>query len=257
MTLFQPKISIITAVKNNKDGLLRTLASIEAQSYPFLEYIVIDGGSTDGTLEVIKKNEVLIADWVSEPDKGISDAFNKGIHLSKGEYINFQGAGDSFYQPNSIEQLFGCATPDTDLICGQVARTTLAGEALWIAPRKIPKIFDKKALLFKLTLPHQGLFTHRRFFEKWGEFSLDVKYAMDYEILLRAYHNFPSTEIYPIIVANWQAGGIGTHQIKSVLKEYHHLKTRHKIASKIVLNSIHEYNLFKLFVKSKLLRREV
>ena len=251
-----PKISVITAVKNNKVGLLHTLNSIRVQSYQPIEYIVIDGGSTDGTLDIIKAHEDIITCWVSKPDKGISDAFNKGIRLSTGDYINFQGAGDSFYQPDCVQQLFNQCDHDIDLLCGQVTRTSLTGEPLWIAPKKTPLVFDKRALLWKLTLPHQALFTHRRFFEKWGMFDLNVRFAMDYEILLRAYHEFPVTAVYPVIVANWQAGGIGTHQLKAVLKEYHQLKLKHRVASKTCLSLIHEFNLFKLFLKTKILSRE-
>lgn len=254
--MLAPKISVITAVKNNKAGLLSTIESIRAQSYKPIEYIVVDGGSTDGTLEVIKQNEDIVIHWVSEADRGISDAFNKGLRLATGDYINFQGAGDSFYQSDSLQQLFQLCDKESDLICGQVARTSLSGQCLWISPKKITPEFNKKSLLWKLTLPHQALFTHRRFFEKWGEFDLDVKFAMDYEILLRAYHDFPSVTLLPVVVANWQAGGIGSQQIKKVLKEYHNLKSKHGVASALSLRLIHEFNLFKFFVKTKILAKE-
>lgn len=254
-----PKITIITAVKNNRSGLLATLQSLQQQTYPHLEYVVIDGGSTDGTVELIQAYVGKGIDaWVSEQDKGISDAFNKGLDLSTGDYINFQGAGDTFYQPDSIIKLFDQIKSEVlpELVCGQVMRTDEAGQPLWVAPKKISQPFDKRSLLWKLTLPHQGLFTHRRFFARWGAFDLSVKYAMDYEILLRAYHDFPSTVILPVIISNWQAGGIGTHRIKSVLREYHQLKTRHRVANQIMLASIHRFNLLKLFIKTKLLAKE-
>lgn len=252
----RPTISIITAVMNNAVGLLQTIQSIRQQTYQPLEYIVVDGGSTDNTLSVIQDNQDIITHWISEPDKGISDAFNKGLSLSSGDYINFQGAGDCFYQPTSIENLFTQETLLPVLLCGQVMRTTLLGEPLWVAPKTIPLQFKRQSLLWKLTLPHQGLFTHRSFFDKWGRFDTNVQYAMDYEILLRAYHDFPSTVVKPVIVANWKAGGVGTDQIKSVLQEYHKLKCQHRVAAKSLLTMIHEYNLFKLFVKTKLLAQE-
>ncbi|HRE33343.1 MAG TPA: glycosyltransferase, partial [Candidatus Berkiella sp.] len=102
----QPSVSIIIAVKNAKAHLAQTLASIRAQCYPLLEVIVIDGASTDGTLDIISENCDLIHYVISEPDKGISDAFNKGLRQATGDYINFQGAGDVFYTPHCLEQLF-------------------------------------------------------------------------------------------------------------------------------------------------------
>lgn len=247
--MFAPKVSIITAVKNNASGLAQTLKSIAAQDYDDLEFIVIDGGSTDGTLALIEQNQQLICHTVSEPDKGISDAFNKGLALASGTFINFQGAGDSLYSPTCLQALFDKASPDSELVCGRVARTTETGKLIWVAPKKCPIFFNKKGLLTKLTLPHQGLFTHRRFFERWGNFDIHTKYAMDYELLLRAYHHFPRTEVIDVVVANWQAGGIGTGQILKVLAEYHRIKSQHKVANKSTLQAIHQLNRLKYYTK--------
>jgi len=250
--MFLPKISIITAVKNNVSGLKETILSIKKQIYPKLEFIVIDGGSTDGTLKLIAENRDVITHTVSEPDNGISDAFNKGLALATGLYINFQGAGDTLYSPECLKKLFEQASPDSELVCGKVARTTEDNQLIWIAPSKVPLFFNKRSLLTKLTLPHQGLFTHKQFFRRWGMFDCDVKYAMDYDILLRAYHDFPKTDMIDVVVANWQAGGIGTNQILSVLAEYHRLKKKHQIASELLLSTIHQLNRFKYFTKKTL-----
>ncbi len=247
--MFLPKISIITAVKNNASGLKETILSIKTQVYPELEFIVVDGGSTDGTLKLISENRDIITHTISEPDNGISDAFNKGLKLATGTYINFQGAGDTLYTSHCLQKLFEQASPDSELVCGQVARTTEENKLIWIAPKKIPLFFKKRSLLTKLTLPHQGLFTHKRFFQRWGEFDCDAKYAMDYDILLRAYHDFPKTDVIEVIVANWQAGGIGTNKILLVLAEYHRLKNKYQVASKILLASIHQFNRAKYFAK--------
>mgnify|MGYP003626186427 CR=1 FL=1 len=250
--MFLPKISIITAVKNNLSGLTSTIRSIREQQYPELEFIVIDGVSTDGTLDLISDNRDVITHTSSEPDDGISDAFNKGLNLATGTYINFQGAGDTLYAPNSLQNLFDRASPDSELVCGQVARVTQDNKLMWIAPKKVPLFFNKRSLLTKLTLPHQGLFTHKRFFERWGQFDESAKFAMDYDILLRAYHDFPKTDVIDVIVANWQAGGIGTNRILAVLSEYHRLKSKYQVASPIILNSIHQLNRLKYFTKQTL-----
>ncbi len=100
--LSSPLFSIITPVLNNKSGLLETIKSIKKQNLDSYEHIVIDGGSTDGTLEIIK-NEKYITKWISEKDKGIYDAINKGLKLSNGEYINTINSGDRYYSSNSLK----------------------------------------------------------------------------------------------------------------------------------------------------------
>ncbi len=100
--LSSPLFSIITPVLNNKNGLLKTIESIKKQSLPNYEHIVIDGGSTDGTLEIIK-NEKNITEWISEKDKGIYDAINKGLKISRGKYINTINSGDYYYSHDSLK----------------------------------------------------------------------------------------------------------------------------------------------------------
>jgi len=246
------KISIIIAVKNAKDPLKRTLDSIRAQTIP-LEIIVIDSLSSDGTLNVITQNQDIISAYRSEPDRGISDAFNKGLKLATGDYINYQGAGDLLFAPDCIERLFSNVVDTDILICGKVMRVQEDGTPLWVAPKQI-KAFKPSTLLFKMSLPHQGLFTHRSFFEKFGVFDLEMKFAMDYELLLRAYHQFPKTVVKDIIVSKWQAGGVGSNRILEVFDEYHRIKMQHHIAAPSLLKLIDQLNRLKYRIKTKWLR---
>lgn len=252
--MFQPSLSIIIAVKNAKEHLAQTLASIRTQRYPFIEVIVIDGGSTDGTIGVIRENQDMLSFSMSEPDSGISDAFNKGLAHATGDYINFQGAGDVLYSPDCLQTLFAGVDPSYQLICGKVERVEEDGVTpLWIAPKKITS-FNKKSLLYKMSLPHQGLFTHRDFFAQYGGFDTQVRFAMDYELLLRAYQHFPKTIIKDVLVSRWRAGGVGTHRIMDIFDEYHRIKMQHAVASGLVLKVIDRVNRLKYFIKTKMLK---
>ena len=243
-----PLVTIVTVVFNRKEHLEETILSVLSQSYENLEYIIIDGGSTDGTLEIIKRYDDRIDYWVSEKDEGISDAFNKGVALSRGDYINFQGDGDGFLHPDSIKALFQQKGVEVfDLVCGRVRRIAKDGATLYDSPERK---FHKRSLLFRMALPHQGLFTHRRFFEKYGFFDSRWKFAMDYELLLRAYHHFPRVFALPEVVAHWRADGIGNNRTREVLREYDLIKRHNRIAPKWVLLLVHVWSVFKLQMRT-------
>lgn len=117
------KYSIITINYNNKDGLQKTIESVISQTYTDFEYIIIDGGSTDGSVEVIKEYADKIDYWISEPDKGIYNAMNKGILKSHGEYLNFMNSGDFFYDNNVLTKVAPLLTSDI-IQGGMYNRTT-------------------------------------------------------------------------------------------------------------------------------------
>ena len=134
------KLSIITIAYNNLEGLKRTLQTVANQSYDDFEQIVIDGGSKDGSLDVIKSYEGLIPNykWVSEPDKGIYDAMNKGIDLAEGEYCLFLNAGDVLYGDSVIEELM-CNNPSSDIVsCNSIyEKSKFHAERYIISPSEI------------------------------------------------------------------------------------------------------------------------
>ncbi|KKL27104.1 hypothetical protein LCGC14_2388530, partial [marine sediment metagenome] len=219
----QPLISIITVVFNGQHAIEKTIKSVINQTYSPIEFIIIDGGSTDGTQDIIRQYENSIDYWVSEPDKGISDAFNKGVQIATGEYINFQGDGDGFLGETSLEKVakqIGNRRPL--LVSAKIRRIDEDGKTIYIS--KQPKKFSKKSLLFKMSLPHQGLFVHRDFFNQYGLFALNNTYCMDYEHLLRAYKMFPEVLLVSDVIANWRADGLGNGRTKEILAEYHRIK---------------------------------
>lgn len=245
----QAKISVITASFNAAEALDHTIQNVAQQSYPSVEHIIIDGDSTDDTKNLLLSYETKIK-WLSEPDKGISDAFNKGVQLASGDYLFFLGAGDTFVNPEVLSNIFNHLETSPVLICGKVMRVSEQGKPLWQAPKRWPSRFDKKSLLKKLTLPHQGLFMHQEFFKKFGLFDLSCKFAMDYEILLRAYHQFPSILLVDELVAHWQAGGVGKGRILEIYDEYRRIKKQHRVAPDYILWGIDHWNRLKYQIKT-------
>jgi glycosyltransferase involved in cell wall biosynthesis len=219
------KVSIITTVFNAASELEKTILSVAAQDYPNLEYVIIDGGSTDGTVEVIKKHQRQISYWISEKDRGISDAFNKGVKASTGNFINFQGAGDVLLAKDVVSRMMDNISGTEMILCGRIKRQTLEGETIF----ETGLDFQKWQLLYKMALPHQALFVNRNFFDRYGLFDLACKYAMDYELLLRAYRDFPPVCLKDIFVSGWQEGGIGTDRIAEVLSEYHRIRVKNQV----------------------------
>ncbi len=243
-----PKISIITAVKNGDKFLEKTINKIINQQMIEIEYIIIDGGSTDQTLNIIKKYDNYIHYWQSGNDKNISDAFNKGLKIASGDFINFQGDGDGFLDENSVYNLFkDISYKDYGLVCGRIQRVSETDNVLFTSP--YIKNFNKRSLLRKLTLPHQGLFTHKNLFESYGGFDLNVKYGMDYDHLLRMYSNFPKLYFKNQIVAIWRDDGHGTNKEFKILKEYYHIKRKNTNVSNTVLYLIYLWDLTKQILK--------
>ena len=247
-----PLVSIITAVFNGEQFLSQTIQSIVTQTYPNIEYIIIDGGSTDGTLSILSKYENQIDLWISETDHGISDAFNKGIRLAQGDYLMFQGDGDGFVAPDSLAQLMEGVDAHKDFfVCARIQRVSLQGDILYLSPPLTH--FSKYSLLLRMSLPHQGLLTHRTLFEKHGLFDERYKFSMDYEHILRTYKTFPGVLCKNLVVSKWRCDGVGNNRTLEVLREYDLIKRENRIAPAPLLSVIHFWTLCKYQLK-KLLR---
>ncbi len=155
-----PLISIITVVYNSKEMLEQSILSVLKQSYKNIEHIVVDGGSNDGTLNIINSYNDSITKWVSEKDKGIYDAMNKGIKLAKGEYIGFLNAGDLYCYKNTLSELFSNIPSSIDIIYGDMILSN--GHKNRKKYHKATE-FTKENLINKGTgvLCHQSLFVKR------------------------------------------------------------------------------------------------
>lgn len=167
------KISVVTVCYNAVREIEGTMLSVLNQTYPDVEYIVIDGGSTDGTVDIIKKYAPRLAYWVSEPDKGIFDAMNKGITHSSGEYLNFMNAGDKFHSPHVISDFFEKRHSFPDFI---------AGIAILKKESKIPLIWEPVRKNFTLSeVINGGACNHQSCFIK--ETVIQSGYPLEYGII--------------------------------------------------------------------------
>lgn len=198
------KYSIITINYNNKDGLEMTINSVLGQSFQDFEYIIIDGGSTDGSVEVIKKYESQIDHWVSEPDKGVYNAMNKGIAMATGEYINFMNSGDAYHSSSALETIARIHSED-DIIIGGYYETR-EGVSHTIPPQDVTLL-----TLLKYTINHQATFIKKSLFNK-------RQYDESYIIMADAKFNFQSiildncsVKIIEDIIANYDTNGISSN----------------------------------------------
>lgn len=207
------KISVVTVCYNAVDAIEETMLSVLNQTYPNVEYIVIDGGSTDGTVDIIKKYADRLAYWVTEPDKGIYDAMNKGIAAATGDYINFMNAGDRFVCNNILMDIFGNKLHvNADIIYGNAIFAYPWGELL-IHPRPLSEFRSYDPIF------HQSSFTKLSLL-KDTPFDISFKIAGDYNFFYNCYISNKKFKYLDITMAVFDArDGISSNAINLRLDE--------------------------------------
>lgn len=179
------KISIITATYNSGDTIEQSIESVIKQTYPNIEYILIDGGSKDKTLDIIKKYHKSISFWVSEEDGGIYDAFNKGICASSGEYLYFLGSDDALVDNRTIENLVSCLEAETDVLAGSVWFV----DEKSLLQKRWKGSFNGDRSAYKSGMPpHQGMLMRASLVKKYM-FDCSYKIVSDYKLFLDCYLN--------------------------------------------------------------------
>lgn len=229
----KPFFSIITVCFNSATTIERTIKSILNQNFSDYEYIIVDGGSTDETIGIIKKYEPLFQGrlkWKSESDKGIYDAMNKGILRSEGTIIGIVNS-DDWLEPDTLQTVW-----EENRYCGH--STIIAGEILFhyssgstqLYPTT-PKIYESKSRNFEMGLNHPATFVPRFVYDTIGLFDVNFKLKADADFILRCYENRIPVHFIPKVLSNMSDGGASNNRSKkeltdTVLKYKKHIKSK-------------------------------
>ena len=199
------KISIITVCFNSAEYIEQAMLSVFNQDYDNFEYIIIDGGSTDGTQDIIRKYENRLAYWVSEPDKGLYDAMNKGIAKATGDIVGMINS-DDYYLPGAFEKVvaaFEDKNLDEYIFWGDMQH----GDERILGWRE----WNVKRGAFA---PHPSMFCPKKIYDRIGTYSLDYKILADYDFMYRAVHVYGIKPIYiPETIAFFRPGGLASQNI--------------------------------------------
>lgn len=211
-----PKISIITITYNSEKTLEETIQSVISQGYDNLEYLIIDGGSTDHTLDIVNKYREHISYLVSEPDKGISDAFNKGIAAATGEIVGIINS-DDLLLPGALNTLSENYDASVEVYRGNII--------IWDSEKNL-KFKSIPSMVFKpelkgVVINHQATFVTKKAYEKYGVFKVNYRYMMDQDLLIRFYTQGAKFKYIDSEMAVSRCGGVTDHtNFKKGLKEY-------------------------------------
>lgn len=217
-----PKISIITVTFNSSKTLAKTIQSVVNQTYKNIEYIVIDGGSTDGTLDIIKKYDNYITQWVSEHDNGIYDAMNKGINLATGDYVYMLNADDVLSNETVLEEIANIlAQTECDGICGYITYIDEKGKKLNSLKTKPNDPFSY--------LVHQGFIYKKSLHEKYGLYDTTYLINADYDFYLKLLKDCCFIKYVPIEVAHMAIGGFSSRHLLISEAETLHIRLKNKL----------------------------
>lgn len=264
MLKMTPLISIITVNFNDKIGLERTLESVFSQNFRNFEYLVIDGGSNDGSKELLEKNSEKINYWVSEPDKGIYNAMNKGISVAKGEYLIFLNSGDHFKNENSLE-IAQKYLGKEDIIYGDLELVGNTHTFIKEYPKHLSLYY-----FYESSLPHPATFIRKELFKKFGYYDESLKIVSDWKWFLRVIMQFSCTyKKIPKVLSTFYQDGISSNSSNIIkieaereivfkehypeyidyFKEIHTLKEENKILTEYKKKYAHlkNYKLVRLF----------
>lgn len=211
-----PKISIITITFNSEKTLEETIQSVISQGYDNLEYLIIDGGSKDHTLDIVNTYRGHISYIVSEPDRGISDAFNKGISAATGEIVGIINS-DDLLLPNALRTLVEHYDPTVEVYRGNII--------VWDTEKNL-RFKSVPSMVFKpelknVVINHQATFITKKAYQKYGVFKINYRYMMDQDLLIRFYTQGAKFKYIDAEMAVSRCGGVTDHtNFKKGLKEY-------------------------------------
>jgi len=213
------KLSIISVVYNNAQYIEDCIKSVASQSYRNREHIVVDGGSTDGTLEVIKKHQEKISKWVSEPDDGLFFAMNKGISMATGDVIGFLHSDDYYANTNVIEKVADVfIIHDVESLYGDLVYISKNGRRIiryWKTG-----IYRKRMIKWGWMPPHPTFFIRKEIYEKYGCFNTSFRIAADYDLILRFLEKQSITTYYiPEVLIKMRIGGDSNKSIKNMFRK--------------------------------------
>jgi glycosyltransferase involved in cell wall biosynthesis len=240
MSDIKPTLSVITVVYNNARDIERTLLSVINQTYKAIEYIVIDGLSTDGTVEIIKRYEDRISKLVSEKDEGIYHAMNKGLAIAAGDYVLFMNSGDEFYAANTVQRVFA-SEPDADIYYGETEMMTEAGDILGQRRHKAPQKFNWRSFKYGMSVSHQAIYTRRILSDPF-----DRRYALSADIdwIIRAAKKAKKIVNVNQYVARYQVGGMSkTKHRQSLLERFYIMKRYYGLIPTILNHAVIAANL--------------
>jgi len=228
----KPILSVITIVYNNVSDIECTILSVLSQTYAGIEYIIVDGLSNDGTLEVIKRYESRIATLISEKDEGIYDAMNKGLAAATGDYVVFMNSGDEFYDAETVAAVFA-AGDDADIYYGETEMIDANGQSLGQRRHKAPKQFTWRSFKFGMSVSHQAIYIKRSLIEPY-----DRRYQLSSDIdwIIRAAKKAKKIVNVNRYVAKYLVGGMSKKKHRQSLEERFDIMKRHYGLVPTILN---------------------
>lgn len=244
----QSKLSVITIVYNNVKDIERTMLSVLNQTYPNIEYIIIDGASNDGTKDVIYKYKDKLAQFISEKDKGIYDAMNKGLALATGDYVLFMNSGDEIYAPETVKEVFETA-PGADIYYGETEMFNEQWQSLGQRRHQAPETFDWHSFKHGMSISHQAIYVKRSLAVPYD---LQYKYSADIDWIIKAAKKASSIINTNSYVAKYLVGGISKQKHMASLKERFRIFTKYYGLIPNMINHIWiAANLVQYYVRHK------
>lgn len=232
-----PLVSIITIVFNGEKHLQQTINSVASQTYSKIEYIIVDGGSTDNTLNIIRLNENHITKWISEKDRGISDAFNKGIGMCTGDIIGIVNS-DDWLETDAIHNVVSNIN-DSDIVYGEVQ--------FWFKDKmQNATKSNHKNLRLGMTLAHPACFVRRELYDMYGGFDENYKVAMDYDLMLRFLHKGVKFSRISKVLTNMRTEGVSDRQWLNGILEEVNIKNKYYSRLANLFFFLRQYLIFNL-----------
>ncbi|MEY3678354.1 MAG: hypothetical protein RI924_495 [Bacteroidota bacterium] len=245
--MFQPKLSIITIVYNNVRDIERTVCSVLNQTYGNVEYVVIDGASTDGTLDILKKYESRLSKLITEKDKGIYDAMNKGLAIASGDYVLFMNSGDELYAPDTLEKVFSTAV-DADIYYGETEMYDENWQSLGRRRHQVPAEFTWKSFRLGMSVSHQAIYIKRALTEPY-----DLRYQLSADIdwVIKAAKKAQKIVNVNAYVAKYLVGGMSKKRHRQSLVERFQIFSKHYgLLPNVINHLIISLNLISYYLRT-------